>query len=394
MGADRQRSCRATSGGAFLLAGCPQLKLCLGELERSPLDPSAAQPRCSCCPPSLDTEGTSCTQRPVIHVGGAWKREFRNAIAETLRDSWPERANALSECGVGGVLLRCKGCASPHLVPFRCGARTCPTCARLAAAAVVQRLGDRIAVHDLIMDAQPWDGPGGAQKRSWRHVILTTKADRNVADRFEPRALARRVREARRALPGFWRSVPWGQQVRDNGARRKRSRRDTSYIAAVEVSPRGMVHVHMLVYGEYIAQRVLQAAWSRAMGEPAMVYVTGLKSAQGVTDAIREVLKYATKGEKDRRTQAAHAAAVELALRNVHRTSIGGALRTIRVTEKDGATEDVRNEDLHDHHTLACETCGTQGEWRWVSVVSAIVVEELGGFGALPFAGELPAGIG
>ncbi len=155
-----------------------------------------------------------------------------------------------------------------------------------------------------------------------------------------------------------------------------------------------MVHVHTLVYGEYIAQRILQAAWSRAMGEPAMVYVTGLKSAQGVTDAIREVLKYATKGEKDRRTQAAHAAAVELALRNVHRTSIGGALRTIRVTEKDGATEDVRNEDLHDHHTLACETCGTQGEWRWVSVVSAIVVEELGGFGAVPFAGELPAGIG
>jgi hypothetical protein len=149
-----------------------------------------------------------------------------------------------------------------------------------------------------------------------------------------------------------------------------------------------MVHVHMLVYGEYVPQRLLQAAWSRAMGERAMIHVTSIGTPGGVAAAVREVLKYATKGQKDDRAQARHAAAVELAFRNVHRVSIGGVLRTIKVTAKDGSTEEVRNEDLHDDHALACESCGVVGEWEWAGIVPATVVDELGGFGLLQMSSQ------
>ena len=277
----------------------------------------------------------------------------------------------------------CQCCSAPHLVPFRCNARTCPWCAPITAAAIAARIGRRVAVHDLIMESQPWDGQGKAQKRSWRLVTLTTPAPPDVEARFDPVRLRRNVRRARSAIPRFWRLTDWGRQVRDEGARRKRARRDTSYILAEEVATRGMVHLHILVFGEYIDQRMLQAIWSKAYGEEAIVDVRSVKGSSGVAGAIREVLKYATKGEKGARTQASHAAAVELAFRNVHRVSLGGAIRKIEITECDGATEDVKPEDLHDDHSMSCLVCGTFGEWKWIRTRSAAEVEQFGGFGLL-----------
>lgn len=171
--------------------------------------------------------------------------------------------------------------------------------------------------------------------------------------------------------------------VRDDGARRKRSRRDTSYVFAQEVSPRGMVHVHALVFGEYIPQRMLEAAWGHAVRSRAMVDVRMISGAHDVAAALREVLKYATKGEKGLRTQPQRAAAVELAFRNVHRLGLGGALRKVRVSPADGATDDVTPTDLVDDRSLSCEACGVVGEWKWVGIVSGGVVEDIGGFGLI-----------
>jgi hypothetical protein len=144
-----------------------------------------------------------------------------------------------------------------------------------------------------------------------------------------------------------------------------------------------MVHVHALIFGEYVAQRTLEAAWSRVMGEKARVDVRAVRGPNGVRDALREVLKYATKGEKGARTQVGHAAAVEIAFRNVHRVGLGGAVRRVKIVDRAGATEDVREDDLHDRHVLSCEECGVVGEWRWVGVVDEGIVIENGGFGIL-----------
>jgi hypothetical protein len=240
-----------------------------------------------------------------------------------------------------------------------------------------------VTVHDLLMESERWDGLGTPQKRSWRHLVLTMRAQADLSQRFDEDLLRRQVRRARSAVQKFWRSTEWGRQVRDEGARRKRSRRDTSYILAEEVSPNGMVHIHALIYGEYIDQKVLQSLWSRAIGDSGIVYVRTVNGESGVGKALREVLKYATKGEKGTRAQPRNAAAVELAFRNVHRVSLGGAVRKVRVADDHGATDDVRANDLHHSRTLSCEVCGAVGRWKWVQIRAARDVEEFGGFGLI-----------
>ena len=386
MGADRKRAawCASGKGGCSSYRVRPNKTLSGGCRGAEP--PAGSEVNvsdCSCCT-SLDTQGTSCTQQfPALHIGGAWAAEFRAAVSDALKDEWPERARALRACGLDAVQLNCKCCSTPHLVPFRCGARTCPTCARDGAAAVAERIAARVAVHDLIMEAEPWDGPGNGRRRSWRMVTATLKAGPNVDDRFDPESLRRQVRRVRRAWGPFWRSVSWGRQVRDAGSRRKRARKDTSYVYAQEISPSGMVHIHVLVYGEFIHQKELEGAWSKAIGEKARVDVRAVKSLNEMSGALREVLKYATKGEKGSRTQASRAAAVEIAFRNVHPVGLGGAVRRITIPESSGESEDVRDEDLHDTRVLVCEGCGVVGEWKWIGVVSAEVVRENEGFGRL-----------
>ncbi|MDP9202330.1 MAG: hypothetical protein M3P26_10435 [Gemmatimonadota bacterium] len=149
------------------------------------------------------------------------------------------------------------------------------------------------------------------------------------------------------------------------------------------MSPNGMVHIHALVFGEFISQKQIAIAWSKAIGEPGVVVdVRAVGSTQRIVGALKEVLKYAIKCEKGQRRKPQHAAAVEIGFRNVHRIALGGVVRSVRVTEGDGATDDARPEDLHDTNVLACENCGAEGQWKWVGKVSAEVVEANGGFGA------------
>jgi hypothetical protein len=143
-----------------------------------------------------------------------------------------------------------------------------------------------------------------------------------------------------------------------------------------------MVHLHVAVYGEYIPQKQLQALWGEALGVQApVVDVRSVKGAGGIAAALKEILKYVTKGEKGPR-QASHAAAVEAAWKGVRRLEVGGALRRIRLpeTQTDGG-EDVQQEDLHSKAVASCEVCGTKGAWVWLAIVSASFVEENRGFG-------------
>lgn len=108
-----------------------------------------------------------------------------------------------------------------------------------------------------------------------------------------------------------------------------------------------------------------------------------VRSNGGLTAALKEVLKYATKGEKGSRAQPAHAAAVELAFRNVRRVGLGGAIRKVKIEESDSNSDDVRTADLHDTSKLACEVCGVVGEWLWCGIVPGEWVVANGGFGLL-----------
>lgn len=255
----------------------------------------------------------------------------------------------MCNCGRVAVLIRCKDCGARCLVPYRCGARTCPICCRRAAAAISDRIAARVAVHDLEMEAERWDGPGAPQKRGWKHVVLTSRALADEDARFEARLLRSCVLAVRKAVSRWWRLTSWGAQKRDAGTRRKRARRDTSYVGAVEIAP-------------------------------AFVYVQAVRGPDGIARALQEVLKYATKGEKDRRTQARHAAAVEVAFRGVKRISIGGALRKVRIEKTDGAGDDARPDDLHATKQLTC-ACGSVGAWIHEGFVDPKTVAFNGGYG-------------
>ena len=316
-----------------------------------------------------------------------WAYSAREAVARELEaltidgEGWPRRVRALYDCGRAGIMVRCGECEAPHVVPFRCGARTCPSCAWRTAAAVSERLLARIAVHDIIMQNEPWRGQGPKQERRWRHVIMTTRADADRERRFDPGTLRENALQVRHAVSKFWRLTPWGRQVRDASGRR-RSRPDTSYIVGQEIAPGGMVHVHMLVYGEFVRQDDLQHWWSDTIGETAFVWVRGVSMAE-ISKTIRYVLKYVTKGEKEDRDSARHAAAIELALRNIKRLSYGGAVRSVKIDPSDETDDDGRPEDLHDQTRLTCFSCGQVGNWIWDGIVRPDVIQRNGGYGLL-----------
>lgn len=111
-----------------------------------------------------------------------------------------------------------------------------------------------------------------------------------------------------------------------------------------------------------------------------MVDIRAVASVDGLGSAFREVLKYATKGEKGARSQPSHAAAVEIAFRNVRRVEVGGALRKVKASAGDGATDDATPEDLHDYREAACVACASIGPWRWNGNVSPHMVAVSGGF--------------
>ncbi len=338
-------------------------------------------------PTSLDTNEHPAPQLTQL-TDPDWMYEYRDRVADALagftltEHSFPKRVRALQDCGRAALLVTCGNCKVQRLVPYRCGARTCPACSRRVVAGICDRIAARVSVHDLIMEGEPWDGPGASkQRRSWRHVVLTSKTPLTTNEKFDPALLRDRVLRVRQAASKFWRNTAWGAQVRDRETGRKRSRRDTSYVLGQEIAPGGMVHIHLLVYGEYIPQAVLQGAWSSALGQRAIVYVTTVDGNGGVAKVTREALKYATKGEKGTRDEARHAAAVEVAFRRVKRLSIGGALRTIKIDDATATTDDAKPEDLTDDRRLVCESCGSVGRWIREGWISPKVVVANGGYG-------------
>lgn len=301
-------------------------------------------------------------------------------MAHYLGGRWKQRARALRQCGRSAIRLSCQGCGQPTLIPYRCRARTCPHAARAGAAALAARMGQRVKLHDLVQETQEWDGHGRQAKRSWRMVTLTTRvAVGEGADKTWAAPILRfRVLRARRALIPWWRRTPWGRQI--HGEKGKRSRRDTSAIAAVEVGAGGMVHLHVLVYGEFVSQEQLSRSWAKVLG--VSMAIVDVRSITSMEEGLKEVLKYTVKGfQEDMPLTPQRAANLELAFRHVHRVSMLGALRRIRLEKDHAKFDDVRAEDVHDHQVAACEDCGCVGDWKWVGVADERTVKANGGYG-------------
>lgn len=306
---------------------------------------------------------------------------YRHQVADELAGAWPQRSNALRSCGEAGAVLFCAECDCSHVVPYRCTARSCPTCAHIASAVTVERLAKRseAALRDLRIDDQ-WGGVGPHRRKTWKLLTATQETAGDYAEdsRFEVRALDRSIQRVRRAWGPFWRSSPWGKPLvmrhEVTGRKTIRSRKDTIFAMGIEVAPGGMVHLHAAIYGEYVPDTEIRAQWERQLGRGGYVKLNRMAddSAESFRKSLHEVLKYVSKGEASGR-QHIRAAAVELAMRGVRRVEMGGAIRRM---------QQLTNQDVIKSAAPPCADCGTAGgKWRWGGLRNRAYVEANGGFG-------------
>lgn len=308
---------------------------------------------------------------------------FRARVSRHLSVSWVTRANAIKLCGEAGVKLRC-ACGDACIVPYRCGARACPTCARQIAARATARLANRVKIAtESRRIADLWDGKGKSREKRWKLFTGTSRAG-DAGSRFEHDVLLGRIRAVRAAWGPFWRSTSWGARVRvpvewttaTGTVTRysRRARRDTAAIMGLEVAPGGMVHLHAAIYGEYVPTNDLQALWSAALGESAFVKIRAMRaeSAGDFEKALREVLKYVTKWDKAPGGREQRAAAIEYAMRGIRRVEMVGCIRAMPGVDA-ALAADVAGE--------ACTGCGRADGWSWSSIWAPEKVRANGGFG-------------
>lgn len=308
---------------------------------------------------------------------------FRHRVAAALSPWWRTRAHGLETCGEAGARLRCSCCSSVHVAPYRCGARSCPTCAHIASAVSVDKLAARVerAMPAGSLDTL-WEGPSWPREKSWLMFTGTqqTAGAKGDDSRYEHAALLASIRRVRGAWGPFWRSTAWGARVYQRspttGILGTRLRRDVAFAMGIEVAPGGMVHLHAAIYGEYNRERDRDHVWRQwreAIGKAGFITVKPMKAAtpDDFKDSLREVLKYVSKGERGER-RALHAAAIERAMRQVRRVEMGGAIR--------GAVRNIDPLDLASHRQ-SCTDCGANEQWQWAGLRGPEYVIANGGFG-------------
>lgn len=277
-------------------------------------------------PPSLDTNQITCED--VTGQSLTALDDWRRGVAWALRDLGPalrwEQANPRAarwvNCGRASwsVVRECIHAGdAQYLYPYRCELRTCPECAKRLSRAiaasyssVLMRTFRGLPAHvrrgeELATDWRPLNlPPGGPKGRRWRIVTLT----RPNPGGWDPERLLHQVRDTRRMVTELWRET-WGSY------RAQRVKADDAMVGAVfgvEVSPNGMVHAHVLVFGHYWPQPDLAARWERITGDSRVVDVRAVRisprkvaalAAEGrkatfreyLVAGVLEVLKYAVK---------------------------------------------------------------------------------------------------
>lgn len=279
--------------------------------------------------------------------GGGWRHRLNRPRTMNLRDwkrdvagelsslGWGHAGARLLECGSRALVWKCAECgdtAGAVEIEASCSARVCPWCARRAAEELRSELfGAVLRVPEMVE----------AQRATVAAEVLRELAELELDERVRVRGVVagrggaravkghartaararilRRERVAIRAKVWGWRLVtispawrPWDasectvarlrERLEDVTARWRRvwssglsAHNLSAAFAHVEISDKGHVHLHALVYGPWWSQRDL----ARVAG--CMVDVRAVKPEPGETGedalrgAVREVVKYAVK---------------------------------------------------------------------------------------------------
>lgn len=254
-----------------------------------------------------------------------WKGLAADAVA--WFEGTGSRSARIRACGSMMAVPVCRGCGRPDLthamVSADCESRVCPSCARDGAQRRRKRLRRAMRVYPVKRRGQSW----------WLHTLTVRKPPGTSVERI--------VADAETAWAG-WKAA-WAV-MKVQGA--------TAAHAELEVSPGGLVHIHVLVRSPFLQKDVLATLRSVvvAAGCGEQYNVKRVKSQKG---ASAEVAKYLTKGvaRSDGRASQTHpllAAMVDVALRG---------RRTVR--EYGTLWRDLPDDE--DPAAPACPHCGCCG---------------------------------
>lgn len=176
-------------------------------------------------------------------------RSPERVFSDFLSAHYPSVFARYDVCREAPILFRCE-CGHGFRVPNSCGVRTCPDCGEFAEARLVKRYAS--AFRDL--------------RRPDRVRLVTLTAAYPTISPASYRAVYRQFQEV---LGLYW---------------------DT-YLCSLQVSPKGMVHCHAMVYGDFVAQSELSDSAREVLGCP----VVDIRRVYNVREAVRYVVRYAVR---------------------------------------------------------------------------------------------------
>lgn len=208
-------------------------------------------------------------------------------VEEKQGEKLRTEARRFAECGTRFIVLRCPNHDLRFHVPISCGSRICERCAAAQSKGLRQRI-------ETVLRSRMAKKPRGFGVFM---LTLTTTTKRHGPDGPARKDIRRFYRESSMFLRLFY--GKYASKVSRTGkvvqvrVKKKLKFRGAGFIAATEFGgTSNMLHCHAIVFGPYISQKKLSAAWLKITGDSSIVDVRAVRS---VKDGVREIVKYVIK---------------------------------------------------------------------------------------------------
>jgi len=224
------------------------------------------------------------------NIGEAWKRymsteeyEKRHRIANALRKmsdwnssalnlvNWEDhikrsrlaknQANRFDACGSEYIRVKCRDCNQYYIGRKRCEVRICESCSRKYAIKTVEK-------QTAVFEAIP-------KRNKYRPMLLTLTLKSNPVYRPTAVDIKRLYKHTRKLINFFW-----------------PKRHNTGGFTTLEVGENFNLHIHALIYGQYVPQWAISEYWHKLTGDSMIVHIREAKKPHA---AIGYILKYITK---------------------------------------------------------------------------------------------------
>lgn len=250
----------------------------------------------------------------------ATENPLRAAVIRCLRASGQDAgADRMEKCG-NWYMAECPEChceVSPR--EDFCHVRICPDC---AARESKRRFAVALSTIHMLNDRK---------RGMFRFITLTS---RNPYDGGDIGRLEKQLKQAGKAIYKLWRNVL------------SKAGPNAGALAGIEVAPGGMVHVHVLHFGDYVNFKGVQKTWHRLMGAfwIKIAKVRG-NDREALHEALAECTKYLCDPRKAGPKMAAHA---------------NKASRRLRCYRTYGTLFELGAREMDAHH-LTCPACLYEG---------------------------------